>query len=117
MTSNSGAYAMTVKEIGKIASARFGFEPEYTFLMGMFLSFSGPSWGIADGGKYALNTNATKLDIPGTREVAMFKMLYHVRETLEAAKVTSIDQLVGKPVEVTMEDNTFKSFRILTEVL
>ena len=38
-------------------------------------------------------------------------------EILKDAKVNYVSQLVGKPVEVEIEDNMFKDFRILTEVL
>jgi len=40
-----------------------------------------------------------------------------VLKLLGEANVESIDQLVGKPVEVEVKDNTFHNFRILTEVL
>ena len=36
---------------------------------------------------------------------------------LNDAKVNYVSQLINKPVEVTIEDRIFKSFRILTEVL
>ena len=36
---------------------------------------------------------------------------------LQDAKVVYVSQLINKPVEVEIEDNTFKDFRILTEVL
>ena len=36
---------------------------------------------------------------------------------VEDAKVTSVYGLINKPVEVTLENNMFKEFRILTEVL
>lgn len=40
-----------------------------------------------------------------------------VSKYLKDAKVESIDQLKGIPVEVTLNNKLFKSFRILTEVL
>ena len=36
---------------------------------------------------------------------------------LKAAKVRNVDDLIGKPIEVTMENRSLKDFRILTEVL
>jgi hypothetical protein len=41
----------------------------------------------------------------------------YVSKLLKEAKVDSVDKLKGKPVEVTFEGNTLKSWRILTEVL
>lgn len=40
-----------------------------------------------------------------------------VAAILKDAKVSSVSGLIGKPVEVTLEGNLFKDFRILTEVL
>jgi hypothetical protein len=36
---------------------------------------------------------------------------------LKDAKVNSVDELKGKPVEVTFDGNMLKEWRILTEVL
>jgi hypothetical protein len=41
----------------------------------------------------------------------------YVSSLLKDAKVNSVDQLKGKPVEVTFDGNMLKSWRILTEVL
>jgi hypothetical protein len=41
----------------------------------------------------------------------------YVSTLLKEAKVNSVDMLKGKPVEVTFDGNTLKSWRILTEVL
>ena len=40
-----------------------------------------------------------------------------ISKLLTEAKVNSIDQLKGKPVEVEFEGNTLKGWRILKEVL
>ena len=40
-----------------------------------------------------------------------------VFEILEKAKVNNVSQLKGIPVEVTLDGNRFKSFRILEEVI
>ena len=47
----------------------------------------------------------------------MVKTLKNVSKYLKEAKVSSVDKLKGIPVEVTFENNTIKSWRILTEVL
>jgi hypothetical protein len=44
-------------------------------------------------------------------------MVKKVNKLLKDAKVTSIDQLKGKPIEIINEGLTLKSWRILTEVL
>lgn len=53
----------------------------------------------------------------GARRMAALETIEYIVRTLEHAKVEKVSQLVGKPVEVTLEGNMFKSFRILTEVL
>jgi hypothetical protein len=45
------------------------------------------------------------------------EMCEKVNQLILDAKVEYVDQLAGKPVELTIENNTFKDFRILTEVL
>lgn len=51
------------------------------------------------------------------REAAIAKSIEEVNRILEDAKVNYVSELINKPVEVTIENNTFKDFRILTEVL
>jgi hypothetical protein len=41
----------------------------------------------------------------------------YISSLLKDAKVDSVDKLKGKPVEVTLDGNQLKSWRILTEVL
>jgi hypothetical protein len=41
----------------------------------------------------------------------------YISKLLNEAKVHNVYELKGIPVEVTLENNTFKDFRILTEVL
>ena len=47
----------------------------------------------------------------------MINMLKKLSDVLKQAKVNTIDKLKNIPVEVTLEGNTFKSWRVLTEVL
>ena len=51
------------------------------------------------------------------REESITKSVEEVNQILKDAKVNYVSELVNKQVEVTMENNTFKDFRILTEVL
>lgn len=45
------------------------------------------------------------------------EIMKHVSKLLEQAKVDCVAELKDKPVEVTLENNMLKSWRILTEVL
>jgi hypothetical protein len=47
----------------------------------------------------------------------MYDQVKQLKEWLKQAKVNSVHELAGIPVEITMENRTFKSFRILEEVL
>lgn len=53
----------------------------------------------------------------GTRHTNLAESLDFVAKILKDAKVNYVSELLGKPVEVTLEDGVFKDFRILTEVL
>lgn len=91
---------MDGKFLGKIESAEYGMYPDYEYLVGLQLTFSLQNFKVSDGGKYTFNS--------------LYGPLIHV---LEDAKVRHISELVGKPVEVTIENSCFKDFTILTEVL
>lgn len=108
---------MTTKELGKITFAEFGTIRDYPFLIGLQLGFHMGGSAIMDGGKYTVNIskNANWRDL--NREATITKSIEEVDRILEDAKVNYVSELLNKPVEVTMENNTFKDFRILTEVL
>ena len=108
---------MNNKTLGKIVYAEFGRYPERPFLFGLQLGFEFKGSGIFDGGRYTVNISdacrwerSEKLD-------ALEEMINHTNKILADAKVDCVSQLIGKPVEVILENHTFKDFRILTEVL
>ena len=108
---------MTEKYLGKIDFAEFGTIEDYPFLIGLQLGFSMNGCSVMDGGKYCVNiSNQCKWEDREKNEVITNSVEY-ISEVLKDAKVNYVSQLVGKPVEVLIEDNTFKGFRILTEVL
>lgn len=110
---------MTEKILGKIDFAEFGTVRDYPFLMGLQLGFKlGDGGGIMDGGKYCVNVSPEcKWEYDGKREECITEMVEHVRSILNDARVNRVSGLVGKPVEVTINNNTFVDFRILKEVL
>lgn len=112
---------MEEKVLGKISWAEFGTVKEYPFLIGLQLGFSidGRS-GIYDGGSYTVNIDSNCKSWSSPEERAATIITYvalSVKKVLDDAKVNYVSELVGKPVEVLIENNTFKDFRILTEVL
>lgn len=109
---------MTEKVLGKITSAKFGMVGDYPFLFGLQLYFSlGDGTSIGCGSKYTINIGKDCRWEESDRQEAITKKIDELYEILNDAKVEYVSQLVGKPVEVEIKDNTFKDFRILTEVL
>lgn len=107
------------KMLGKIESAEFGVVYDYPFLMGLQLCFKLGNDGIVgDGGKYAVNmSDSCKWNSEKEKGEAMTLAMSQVYKLLNNAKVKNVSDLVNIPVEVTLDGNMFKDFRILTEVL
>lgn len=109
---------MTGKQLGKIAFAEFGTFKDYPFCIGLQLGFqlADKTW-IGDGGRYTVNISPKWKWKPEKRMEVIAQTMEFVNDILKAAKVNYVSELINKPVEVTIENNTFKDFRILTEVL
>lgn len=109
---------MDGKILGKIDFAEYGTIRDYPFLIGLQLGFKlGNSGGIMDGGKHTVNIDKKCRWEESERTTAVTVSVEKVYQILKDAKVNYVSQLVNKPVEVIIEKNTFKDFRILTEVL
>ena len=109
---------MTGKILGKISSVRFGFIPDMPFLFGLDLMFKlGDGSGIGTGGAYTVNVSKECKWTTKERETGITEMVDKVGQILHDAKVSNVYSLKDIPVEVTIEGNTFRDFRILTEVL
>lgn len=109
---------MTEKILGKITSAEYGTIDDYPFCIGMQLGFKlAGGCGIMDGGKYTVNISPNCKWDDLSRANAIVETVEFINKILKEAGVNYISELVNKPVEVTVEKNTFKDFRILTEVL
>lgn len=109
---------MTGKVLGKITSAEFGQVRDYPFLFGLQLYFKlGDGTCIGCGSKYTINISKECRWEESERSTAIVKTIEDLNKILKDAKVNHVSQLINKPVEVTIESNTFKDFRILTEVL
>lgn len=107
----------TQKMLGKISSAQFGTIPDRPYLMGLQLTFHFGDSGVGDGGRYTENISERCRFINTTRADAITAMVDKTADILKAANVNYVSELVNVPVEVTLEGDIFKSFRILTEVL
>lgn len=109
---------MTGKILGKITSAEYGMIRDYPFLFGLQLYFKlGDGTCIGASSKYTVNICKECKWTAEERQIGITKSVDEVHKILEDAKVSYVSELVNKPVEVEIECNTFKNFRILTEVL
>ena len=109
---------MTKKILGKITFAEFGIIRDYPFLIGLNLGFDlAGGCGVCDGGKYTVNVSESCNWSPEERQKAIAAIVDKIHGILKDAKALYVSDLINKPVEVTIEDNRFKDFRILTEVL
>lgn len=109
---------MTGKILGKIDFAEYGTVRDYPFLIGLQLGFKlGDGTGVMDGGSNTINISKECRWEESEREAAVTVSVEKVYQILKDAKVNYVSQLVNKPVEVTIDKNCFKDFRILTEVL
>ena len=110
---------MSEKLLGKITFAEFGTMKGYPFLIGLQLGFKMNGCGIFDGGKYTANISEKCKEKIGTEEYyyEVAKSIEFVDKILKDAKCNYVSELENKPVEVVIENNQLKDFRILTEVL
>lgn len=111
------------KVLGKIKSISFGITGYNDMMLGYSIEFS------LDGGSRGVITSQGFLDYNRVkhsehcewteqeRDTGMINMLKKLSDVLKLAKVDTIDKLKNIPVEVTLEGDTFKSWRVLTEVL
>ena len=107
---------MTGKFLGKIDGVRFGFVPDCPFLFGLILDFKlGDGYGI--GCSYTVNISDACKWSAEERKEGIEEIIDSIVKIMQDAKVNDVIQLKNIPVEVTVENNTFKNFRILTEVL
>jgi hypothetical protein len=109
------------KKLGKIEEVRFGLGGYQGAMLGLHVTLGDGGWGVGDS---RANWDAEMIDSNGRstwsesdRDGWYAEIMRYVSKLLKEAKVDSVDKLKGKPVEVTFEGNTLKSWRILTEVL
>lgn len=108
------------KRIGKIKSVSFGWGGYQDAQLGITfdLGSNKESWGVGDfwgiwgndPDKYAKWTTEEQVKIFG-------KMVKRIGKILSESNMTSIDKLIGKPIEVSFDQNMLKSWRILTEAI
>lgn len=106
------------KELGKIEEISLGFGGYQDTEIGIRFTLSGKGFGVCDWwGEYAGdisdNSDYTKV----ARLCDLGKVTMRIANLLGQIKKQNFEDLKGVPVEVTFENSTLKSWRILTEVL
>ena len=111
---------METKLLGRIASLRIGMGGYQDAMFGVSVSLSMQGSGVgafigtwSQSTKIGPHTQWTEAD----RSAEFDKTMRWLDDRCREAKVRDVNDLIGKPVEVTLEDNTLKSWRLLTEVL
>jgi len=104
------------KKLGKISSARVGFDSDGRF--GFWLKFTGEDMGAEWSMHYwplkPSNTSSIHKQIEEKRKV----IIETIECNLKLAKKTFVSELLGSPVEIEFDEmGKLMSWRILTEVL
>lgn len=111
---------MEEKYLGKIINVEFGQDSDRPFMFGLQLTFGFEGGGVTDGGQYTFNLNNEPWLKSGKYKdkwIYIEDQMIFIDKILTDAKVNYVSQLKGKPIEVIIENQIFKDFRILTEVL
>lgn len=108
-------------KIGKIESVEFGRVGYNDAYIGIGFTLSGNGWGVCDSKGYwdseLIDHNERCKWTEADRDKGYAETTRYICKLLSDAKCQRIDQLKGKPVEVTFDGNMLKSWRILTEAL
>lgn len=107
------------KQIGKIKSVHIGIGGYDDAQFGVWFYFVGEDMAVGAGDGFWID------QMPGCewteedRIMFLGKEMVKLIDVLQSAKVKSVNKLVGKPVEVTLDNPNGRviDWRILTEVL
>jgi hypothetical protein len=107
-----------MKVFGKIQKASYGMGGYDGVMFGLSLTFS-----LADGcgvqdfkGNWASYPERAKYTLEQWQEAHLEAALF-LCNLLREAKKREVSELTGTPIEAEIENNTLKSWRVLTEVL
>ena len=109
------------KELGKIEKCTFGFGGYQDRSIGLHITLSmgnsksSTSKAAWDANRVKPNENSSWTEADRNQYYA--EIVRYISDLLAAAKVESVDQLEGVPIEITFNGLMLKKWRILTEVL
>jgi len=112
------AKEIETKALGKIVSIDIKIEEGRIGLFSHLTSVDGDTVFINPSCWDPQTVNSDKAKWSGEdRDKDLSIIMRRISELLDAAKVSSLSELNGKPVEITISENMIKSWRILTEVI
>lgn len=109
---------MIEKQLAKISSVSVGFGGYDDAMFGVSVAFTHGCWGVNDfkgwwAAKPGKNAKWTRED-----QIKRWgENMEWLKDLMRDAKVESVAALRNTPVELTLENNQLKSWRILTEVI
>ena len=106
------------KKLGRISDVRFGIGGYQNAMIGLTLQFDlkDTSVGTFDG-YWVIERSEHAKWTEDERLLALGKVCMNLSELLSLIGGSSVDDLIDKPVEVTLDGNRLTSWRLLTEVL
>lgn len=106
---------MNGKHLGKISGATLGHDGDGRF--GLSLDFDMHGTGVGTFvGHWSTRPERAQWTLEDQAR-SFANVMYLLRDTLTAAKRRNVSQMIGIPVEVTIEGGMLKSWRVLEEVV
>ena len=106
------------KRIGKIQKISFGHGGYQDACLGVAVTLGSDGWGVGDFKGTWSRKPDDRCQWTETDQTNIWgEMCRWIGGLLKDAKVDSLEKLAGKPVEVTLDGNCLKSWRILTEAI
>lgn len=109
---------MIRKEIGKIRNIYFGYGGYQEAMIGITIDLGGKDWGVGDfKGMWSMERHGSEKWTDQDRIQILGEIVMWANQLMKDAHVTTLNDLIDIPVEVTFEGQSLDSWRILTEVI
>lgn len=106
------------KELGKIKTASFGWGGYQDAMLGLSVSLGGDGWGVADfWGNWGIERSEHAKWSEEDRLRYLGEAVMRLKGILDDAKVRTVADLIGVPIEATFDGMKLESWRVLKEVL
>lgn len=105
-------------QLGKIQKVAFGHGGYQDVQIGIRFQLGGESWGVGDfWGDWALTRSEHAKWTEADRITRLGETVMRINELLAQAKVETVEELKGTPIECTFDGVLLQSWRVLTEVV